>query len=58
MKILIYMTIIYSITQYKHSDSLIFRKTVVTNIKKYKVYSMYVRLASRNEGMVYGIFFW
>jgi hypothetical protein len=41
-------TIIYYITQYKHSDGLIFRKTAVTNIKKYKVYSRYVRLVSRN----------
>jgi hypothetical protein len=42
--------------QYKHSDSLIFRKTAVTSIKKYKVYSGYVQLVSMNEQMVYGIF--
>jgi hypothetical protein len=46
------ITIIYYIAQLKHSDCLIFRKSTVTNIRKWHVaiYSKFVRLGSSKYG--------
>jgi hypothetical protein len=48
-KIIIDIAIIYYITQFKHSESLLFPKTVITNIKKYQISSRTVRFGTGNK---------
>jgi hypothetical protein len=42
LKILIYIAVIYYITEFKHPEISIFRNTAVTNIRKYQTYVIQV----------------